>query len=310
MGGIFWNWEEKRFRMPWRLVIYTIILLVFMLLFSTVLGFANFTNGNSLLAVVVLLAVLAATLIAGKWIDRRNITDFGLLLSKDWWKDFGFGLGLGAFLMGAIFLAAWLAGNLRITGYFEKITSNTPYYLQFLDALLFFTCVGIYEELILRGYILINLAEGLKSDRFGKKRALITALAISSLIFGVLHIVNPNASWISTLTISLAGIFLGLGLVLTGRLGLSIGLHIAWNFFQGNVFGFPVSGSNFGVSLIETELTGPAWLTGGNFGPEAGALGLMAMLIGCLLILLWVKRKGKLALKKDLTDYQPKTRHG
>jgi hypothetical protein len=280
-----------------------------MMLFSTLSGVVNFTNASSMLAFVILLAVLSAVLITGKWIDRREISGFGLQLSKAWWQDFGFGLVLGALLMGLIFLAAWLTRNLQITGYFQKVTLNTPFIWQFLDAVFFFSCVGIYEELILRGYFLINLAEGLKFSWLGKKAALITALVISSLIFGVLHIANPNASWISTITISLAGVFLGLGLVLTGRLGISIGLHLTWNFFQGNVFGFPVSGSRFGVSLIETELTGPVWLTGGAFGPEAGVLGLLAMLIGCMLILLWVCRQGKLALKKELTDFDPKVTH-
>ena len=296
--------------MIWRLVFFSIILFALILLFSTILSFVNFINGNSLLALAVLLAVLVATFIAGKWFDRRSIADFGLHLTEAWWMDFVFGLGLGAFLMGTIFLAAWLTGNLRITGTFQKTISNTSFFLEFIDTILFFIYVGFYEELILRGYLLINLAEGLKFNWLGKKWALLSALGISSFIFGLLHIVNPNASWISTLTISLAGIFLGLGLVLTGRLGLPIGLHITWNLFQGCVFGFPVSGSNFGVSLIGTALTGPAWLTGGAFGPEAGVMGLMAMLIGCLLILLWVKRKGVLALKKDLTVYEMKIRHG
>jgi len=296
--------------MIWRLVFFSIILFALILLFSTILSFVNFINGNSLLALAVLLAVLVATFIAGKWFDRRSIADFGLHLTEAWWMDFVFGLGLGAFLMGTIFLAAWLTGNLRITGTFQKTISNTSFYLEFIDTILFFIYVGFYEELILRGYLLINLAEGLKFNWLGKKWALLSALGISSFIFGLLHIVNPNASWISTLTISLAGIFLGLGLVLTGRLGLPIGLHITWNLFQGCVFGFPVSGSNFGVSLIGTALTGPAWLTGGAFGPEAGVMGLMAMLIGCLLILLWVKWKGVLALKKDLTVYEMKIRHG
>jgi membrane protease YdiL (CAAX protease family) len=310
LGGIFWSQNEKRFRMVWRLLIFSLLLFGLMMLFSTLSGIINFTNASSMLVFIILLAVLTALLIAGKWIDRREISGFGLQLSRAWWQDFGFGLTLGAFLMGAIFLITWLTGNLQITGYFHKVTLNSPFMWQFLDALFFFICVGIYEELILRGYLLINLAEGLKINWLGKKVALITSLIISSIIFGVLHIVNPNASWISTITISLAGVFLGLGLVLTGRLGLPIGLHITWNFFQGNVFGFPVSGSNFGVSLIRTELIGPEWLTGGAFGPEAGVLGLLAMIFGCWLIMLWVKWKGSLAFKKDLTVYEPKTRHG
>jgi hypothetical protein len=96
-------------------------------------------------------------------------------------------------------------------------------------------------------------------------------------------------------------------MVLTGRLGLPIGLHITWNLFQGNVFGFPVSGTNSGATIISTTLTGPEWFTGGEFGPEAGILGLLAMVVGCLMILLWISRRSKLALKKEIANYQQST---
>jgi len=154
---------------------------------------------------------------------------------------------------------------------------------------------------------LINLAEGLNHHRIGKRNALLLAYGISSLVFGLLHLGNPNANWVSVLNISLAGLFLGLGMVLTGSLAIPIGLHITWNFFQGNVFGFPVSGIQAGASVIATQSVGPAWLTGGVFGPEGGLLGLGAMLIGILLILLWVRRRGNLNLDVDLAQYEKPT---
>jgi membrane protease YdiL (CAAX protease family) len=127
------------------------------------------------------------------------------------------------------------------------------------------------------------------------------------LLFGLLHVFNPNATWLSTLYLMLTGAFFGLGYVLTGRLGLPIGLHFAWNFVQGNIYGFPVSGNIFGgATVIEIEQGGPALWTGGAFGPEAGLLGVAAIMLGCLLTLLWVDARYKqVAFYLPLACYHP-----
>lgn len=88
---------------------------------------------------------------------------------------------------------------------------------------------------------------------------------------GVAHAANPNATLTSTANVAVAGIMLGTGYVLTGRLGLSIGLHTTWNLFQANVFGFPVSGLEpVGATLLAVEQGGPEAWTGSDFGPEGG----------------------------------------
>jgi membrane protease YdiL (CAAX protease family) len=301
--GVFWNKEENRLRMFWRLIVYSTLISLVVVLFSAVFGITNVLSNTLILSFVVLLGVMVTTVIVGKWVDRRSVKDFGLIPSPVWWKEFLFGLGLGAFLMGLIFIIGWVTGSFTVEGYF--LGSNQAAFLPgFLRAVGFYFAVGVYEEVILRGYILVNLAEGLKIKNVDKKWVLLLALLLSSLIFGVLHIINPNSSWVSTLNLSMAGIFLGLGMVLTGRLGMPIGLHITWNLFQGNVFGFPVSGTNSGATIISTKLTGPEWFTGGEFGPEAGILGLIAMLIGCLLIIVWLRKCEMSSLQKRITEYE------
>ena len=302
ISGIFWNGEENRLRLLWRLVIYSTSLSLVVALFSVFLGISNVLSNTLLLSYDTLLGVLITTIFVGKWVDHRRLSDFGLFPTQVWWKEFFFGLALGAFLMSLVFLIGLLTGTMTIEGYFQR-TQQTAFIPGLLRAVGFYVAVGIYEEVMLRGYILVNLAEGLNLKKLDNKWVLLLALVLSSLIFGVLHIINPNSSLVSTLNLSMAGIFLGLGMVLTGRLGLPIGLHITWNLFQGNVFGFPVSGTGSGATIISTNLAGPEWFTGGAFGPEAGFLGLLAMLMGCLMILLWIRYRERLSLQKSLADY-------
>jgi uncharacterized protein len=329
MARIFWNKEEKRLRAFWRLGLHTTVLFVLTSFFTLALLFINVIFdliggtrlqnvlaatdpmaimeapwiGTVIIPAATFLAVLLTTFMAGKWVDRRQFREFGIVFNKKWWVDFAFGLGLGAFLIGMIFLFGWATGNVRITGYFLPFNEELSFASGFLQSLSLFLFVGVYEEVLSRGYHLINLAEGLNTKFIEKRWALILALLVSSLVFGLLHMGNPNASLISTLNISLAGVFLGLGMVLTGSLAIPIGLHITWNLFQGNVFGFPVSGINTGATIIATESVGQQWLTGGAFGPEAGVLGLAAMVIGSVLTLVWIHRKGRLTLRGALAEY-------
>ena len=254
-----------------------------------------------------LILVIGVTILVATRIDRRPIVALGLQFDATWWSDFIFGLLLGAFLMTVVFLTEWMLGWVAVTGIFFTGLPQSSFTLAIWQPTILFIVVGINEELLSRGYQLRNLAEGFAFPIITRTGAVLLAWFISSILFGLLHIFNPNSSWTSTAGLMLAGLCLGLGYILTGRLGIPIGLHITWNFFQGNVYGFPVSGNNLSrTTFIQIEQFGPSLWTGGKFGPEAGLLGIFALILGGLFTIVWVRwRYGQLALDLSLADYQP-----
>ena len=269
---------------------------------------ASILSGSPALALIgstaALIAALLSVGLAGRLLDRRPFADFGFHLNGGWWLDLLFGMVLGALLMTAIFLIQLRLGWITVTGIFESLLPDTPFTLAVLLPSVVFLCVGVYEELLSRGYQLRNAAEGLNLPVVGPRNAVLLAWGLSSAFFGYLHANNPNATFLSTFNVALAGLMLGCGYVLTGELAIPIGLHIAWNFFQSTVFGFPVSGLKpFGATFLSVEQGGPVLWTGGPFGPEGGLLGPVAMIMGGLLIALWVRlSRGRFAVHIPIAD--------
>lgn len=297
--------------MAWRLIIQTTLLIILLVVSEVLLSLTSVLffketslttssgvlGGSSPLILFTEFMVRGFFLslsiwLAGRFIDRRPFSDFGFRINSAWWKDFWFGIGLGGTLITTIFLVELAAGWIQPTGFFVTNHSDLPFLAAILIPLFIFIKVGFYEELLSRGYHLINLAEGISGKYIKPRTAIIAAGLISSAVFGIFHAANPNATLSSTLNIFLAGILLATGFLLTGELAIPIGLHISWNFFQGNVFGFPVSGADFRLAtLIQIQQSGPEWLTGGAFGPEGGLLGIISNFLGILLIIAWIKRR-------------------
>lgn len=304
-----WNGEERRPTAPARVVLGFAVVAVVQVASTLGLQAALPAERSPLLTALVTYlqfgllggGVVAAALV----VDRRTVADLGLGVDRDWWLDLGFGLALGAVLMTGIFLVALAADWVRVTDAF--VTDRNSLFAGFLPNVAFvtgvFVLVGIVEELAVRGWLLTNLAEGFAGfgplDRTG---AVAAAVVGSSAVFGVLHATNPNATVASVLGITLAGVMLAAGYVLTDDLAIPIGLHITWNLFQGTVYGFPVSGIEFGVRLLSAAERGPDLVTGGRFGPEAGLLGVGAVVAGTVLIAVYVRRRyGDLRIAPDVT---------
>ena len=144
--------------------------------------------------------------------------------------------------------------------------------------LLFFFLVAVSEELLGRGFILGRmLDEGIHKY---------VALFISAMLFSLMHLFNPNFALVPFLNILLAGIFLGASYIYTRNLSFPIALHWFWNWIQGPVLGYKVSGNEFSSeSLLVLHLPEENLINGGTFGFEGAILCSFLLILGTILIL-------------------------
>jgi hypothetical protein len=186
-------------------------------------------------------------------------------------------------MIGLVYLIVWAAGWLEIRGFAWESQGWSKVVLSTVTMLFLFLAIGWQEELMARGYWLQNLSDGL-NRRWG--------VLLSSALFALAHAANPHVSWEAILGLFFAGLLLAMGTLRSGQLWLAVGLHFGWNFFEGTVFGFPVSGTVF-FQLLHTRVGGPAIITGGAFGPEAGLIQLPALLLGAGLIFLYTRSRNQ-----------------
>ena len=179
------------------------------------------------------------------------------------------------FLTGIVYFAI-VVGIIALCGCY-RITDVKFDLLPQLKALTLFFTVAVCEEILFRG-ILFKLID--------RQFNTLAAYIVSALVFGFVHISNPGATWWAALAIAVeAGIMLSAAYKYSGNLWMPIGIHWAWNYTQGNILGFRVSGGNAGESLFIPEISGPDIVTGGAFGAEAS---IVAFAIGALISVLFI----------------------
>lgn len=291
-----------RLRTPWRLLVFGVLVLLADVAVATAFLFVGLSvtdptgaTGGTLAAALALFVATGvvlgvATVVAARYLDRRTAADLGLAIDDRSWRDLAVGGVLGAGLVAGAYLAGLALGAYRPT-----VDPTAPPTLPFVAWLalvaLAMLAVGVYEELLVRGYVLTNLAEGFTAV-VDERGAVVGALLVTSAGFGLLHGVNPAATTLGVATITLAGLLLGLAYVCTGRLALPIGVHVGWNLAH-VLLGVPVSGLAIEVALVRTEPSGPAVVHGGSFGPEGGLLGLCATLVGIVAVVGYARRTGR-----------------
>lgn len=214
-----------------------------------------------------------------RWLDHRDFAGLGFRRPRGWVGDLVLGLALGGVQMAVIFLVEWAGGWLAVD------LLGGAALLRGLGAgvmaVALFLLVALGEELMFRGYLLVNLREG---------SGTVLAVGISSALFGIFHALNPNFNLLALINIMLAGLVFAYAWLITGNLWLPMAYHFGWNFFQGAVFSLPVSGARYGGLLDVAERGSATLITGGAFGPEGGLISTVALLSAFPVVWAWGRR--------------------
>ncbi|NQO34723.1 CPBP family intramembrane metalloprotease [Streptococcus suis] len=202
-----------------------------------------------------------AIILWARFVEKSPWLGLGMT-KKGAFKDFILGWGIGAAMLITCVLLMWGFGAIQVTSF--QFSANLVG--EFLILVLAWSIQGTAEELLTRGWMFSSLAA---------KHNIPVGILVSSLFFTFLHLGNDGISLIPLLDLTLFAILACLVMLKTGNLWVIGGIHAAWNCFQGNVFAFPVSGTQAGQAFISVITTGPDWLSGGAFGVEGSVISLL-----------------------------------
>ena len=287
MKHIFINPDTYILRAGWRIFVFFIIFMA--LNVGLTLGVREILGslkGGGILSFTLLgISATITAYISRKYIDKKSFTSFGLKKDKAAVLDVISGVVNSAIIMAGIYFLMFYTGLIEFIG-FSWWTDSISHDVQFSMAVMpvilsvFWKLVVVawWEELVFRGVVLQNIIKGM---------GLVWAVIISSILFGLVHVGNPDATILSSLLIALITLQLIYAYLKTGQLWLSIGLHLGWNFFQASVFGFASSGRTSPTMIMQNPI-GPDWLSGGTFGAEGSILIIPFTIVSLFLIHWWV----------------------
>ena len=253
-------------------------------LFLALINIPLFFNNKDLLSLLITLFSFAfislLVFFRVKVIEKRSFSSIGFN-KNNWLKKYSLGFLIGLAMMSIIVLILFPFGYITVEK--NPIQPVGVSAIASVLVILFGWIIqGATEEIVTRGWLLNVLST---------KYNIGVGLLISSTLFGLMHLTNPNVNYIAVINIILVGLFYGLYVIKTNDLWAVCGMHSAWNFAQGNIFGFKVSGLDVSVgSLIDLNLVGSDFVTGGIFGPEAGITATF-ILLASIGILLFIDKK-------------------
>lgn len=216
-----------------------------------------------------LLIVVAATLLLGAF-ERRSLGDYGLPLVL--YRKAGRGLALGFGAASALLLVLAAIGVMRISALALSLAAIVPNAVRWA---LVFLVVGLFEELLLRGYAQATLACSI---------GFWPAAFLLSILFALMHVRNPGETLLGLVAVGCFGLFFCYTLRVTGNLWLAVGFHAAWDWAESFFYGVPDSGTRMAGHLLDATFAGPAWLAGGSVGPEGSVLVFATLAGTCLMV--------------------------
>ena len=215
-----------------------------------------------------------------KVIEKNPLSTLGFV-RRNWLKYLGWGIMLSLLQMGVIALVYQVSG----IGSFELNELSLEPILFILGLFPFWLLQGGTEEVATRGWLLTRIAA---------RTNLPLAIAISSSLFGILHMGNAGVTFLSVLNIILDGVLAGLLFIYTDSIWLVVAQHGTWNYVQGNLLGFQVSGTGADASIFSFSMgSGPDWLTGGAFGAEGSIITTLVLLLSLVIVYRLGERKEK-----------------
>ncbi len=279
-----------RLRSGWRLLIFVLILVILSIFFGAVTrkafgllvqfvpssGVARYLE-NFIFRMIFLLVALSAGFICTRFLEGLPWRALGLWFHARWARDFLLGSVIGGVSLALATAIATAGGGLSFT------ISPRAAIVQVLQTLVFsallFVLAALAEEALFRGYPLQTLT-----------RANLAWLAVflTSVPFAAVHLRNPNvAAGFTFINTALAGVWLAVAYLRTRSLWFPLGVHWAWNWALGSLFGLPVSGiSDLAPHpLLRGTDLGPAWLTGGSYGIEGGLACTITLIVSTIFIL-------------------------
>lgn len=210
-----------------------------------------------------------------KCFEKRVLTE---LNTQRIVKNLVYGAGLGMLLQSLTVLVIYLKGGYTIVNINPILFILPPLTMAFTSA--------IFEEILFRGILFRVIEEKLGSY---------LSLLISALVFGFIHISNPNSSFLTAVGLAIqAGLLLGAAYIYAKNLWFPIAIHFAWNFTQSAIFGANVSGNTIPKTLITSKIEGAAWYTGGGFGPEGSIQATIFCLVATIALLFLSHKKGNI----------------
>jgi len=205
-----------------------------------------------------------------RFIEGRRMRGIGMVLHRGWGLNFWKGAGIAALLLAVAFAVSVWSGEVEVIGFARPAPVGQSVLSYMILSLIGFIVVGIYEELMFRGYVLQRLHE--KTPR-------IVAIVVSSFLFAVLHFANPGAGMMSLFNTWIIGVLLCALYYRSRSLWTPIGFHFAWNFLLGMFFSMPVSGLPIYGVLEIAEVSEEATVSGALYGPEGGLATTIALAI-------------------------------
>ncbi len=283
--------SSGKFRIIWRFILFIAVFMTISLPLQYGIRQVlepGLTRSN-IAMLIVTISMILSLYAQVKYFDKSSFKKYGLKVDKIWMKEFLFGCFIPLVQLSVFFAILYYSQHLTIVDHYVSSSSEHSFIYGFTSEIFRQLSVGIYEEILSRTFLFFIIYEMLKSFKINAKTSIIISILFNSLLFGLMHIGNDNATWYTSLNISMDILTLCLPFLLTGRLGMSIGMHFAWNFIQSAVFGFANSGNITKGALLKIEVTDNP-ITGGAFGPEGSAILIVLGFIAIAFIYFWKKR--------------------